>query len=161
MPAKEEEIYVASPLQASTWFSYTHQTSKNSKTIISNDIKINTELKSKKYAYDLCIGFTICNTISGPVGSGFIEIKKSISPIDNRRITVELKKLNLMPGQYYFNLSVGHVSAEGIYKETDVVLEVLHFEVIKSNSDKKSYTKWDETWGGVKFENSYVYEDFV
>ena len=99
---------------------------------------------------------TIFQLDGTPVGNVFGPETHSIQQGEVATYCMELKDLRLARGRYYCALATGLGNHLGERVEFDIILDVLHFEVIGPESDGGVLSEWFAVWGPIRFQEPNV-----
>jgi len=111
---------------------------------MSIQLKIRARVKSEK----MRIGMTIYLADGSPVGSAFTEKLEVLMEGEESIAEYEIDSESLTPGHYWFRF--------GLLNErnqvTDLIDEVLHFEISPRQNLPAEFVRWDPGWGPLHFE---------
>lgn len=96
-------------------------------------------------------GVTVFRLDGTPVGSSPGSPVHSIGKGDVATFRLILHQPRLAPGVYYLGLGAARDDGPANYEEFDVVLEVLHFEVVAPADHCDITARWAPSWGTVRF----------
>jgi len=102
-------------------------------------------------------GFTIIiySSANLPVGTVVAPATHSIESGELATFRIELSQLRLSPGSYHCRLAVIPSSGTGPQKSLDLVLDVLHFEVVPPPG-ASTERDWRPVWGPIRFDEPKV-----
>ena len=92
------------------------------------------------------IGATLYQSDGSPVGSAFSAPLESMQENEERNVRLELECADLTPGRYWFRLGLLNPRNQ----LTDLVDEVLHFEVPHDFNVPREFLQWDRGWGPIR-----------
>jgi lipopolysaccharide transport system ATP-binding protein len=88
------------------------------------------------------------------VGNTFTAETLSIAAGATAGYDLDLANTDLAPGKYFCGVSIGTGNHETSIKDFDIVLEVLHFEVVPPSGAPVG--TWNPNWGAVCFPTPVV-----
>ncbi len=90
-----------------------------------------------------------------PVGTLFGPETLAIEHGELATFRIELSQLRLSPGSYHCSLAAIQRNEAGSHHDLDLVLDVLHFEVIPSAATNRT-PDWHPGWGPIRFDEPTV-----
>jgi lipopolysaccharide transport system ATP-binding protein len=97
------------------------------------------------------ISLTIFRSDGIPVGSLFTPESLSLHDREVAVFRVELRDLRLAPGRYHIGLAVGRGTPETGIRDFDIVVDVLHYEVLPPFGSRGTRSSWLAGWGAIMF----------
>ncbi|MFM6079111.1 MAG: ABC transporter ATP-binding protein, partial [Dolichospermum sp.] len=91
-----------------------------------------------------------------PVGSFFTEEGRSLQQGEIATYRLVLKDLRLASGIYYCGLATGKGNHLEGHKDFDIVLDVLHFEVMPPEGVDGTQSFWSPSWGSIRLQEPIV-----
>ena len=91
-----------------------------------------------------------------PVGSLFTSDKNSLRKGEVATFRLELRNLDLAPGMYYCGLATGKGNHLEGHVDFDIILDVLHFEVMPPEGVDGTRAYWVPWWGAIRLEEPIV-----
>jgi lipopolysaccharide transport system ATP-binding protein len=115
------------------------------------DVVINITLKGNDDVSRFRLSITVFAADGTPVGSTFAPENLSIRR--DGYSTVEFRIINprLGPGAYYCGMGVGTGNPTIGHTDFDVILDVVHFEVLPPEGDGGTRSYWTRGWGMIRF----------
>lgn len=86
-----------------------------------------------------------------PVGSFFTDEKHSLKLNEKATYVLTLQDLRLAPNSYYFGCAVGIGNPRTGYVDFDIIMDVLHFEVMPPEGIDETQSYWFPDWGNIRF----------
>jgi lipopolysaccharide transport system ATP-binding protein len=115
---------------------------------------------AKLYAKEQVSGFRFSGTVfqssGAPVGSFFSPCQLSIEANEEAQFVVELADNHLAPGRYHFGLAVGAGNVSAGHRDSDILLEVLPFNINHPAGEAGTMGQWPSAWGAVIFQEPTV-----
>jgi lipopolysaccharide transport system ATP-binding protein len=116
------------------------------------DIVVTLTLKANDDVPRFRLSMTVFGPDARPIGNTFGPENLSIRRGKYSRFEFRLLNHHLAPGSYYCAMGVGTGNHMTDRTEFDVILDVLHFEVLAPEGDKGTRSYWPSGWGAVCFE---------
>jgi hypothetical protein len=91
-----------------------------------------------------------------PVGTLFGREQNSIAAGELATFRLEMRKVHLAPGGYYFWLATGTGNPLTGHTDFDIVHDVLHFEMLAPEGEGGVRATWPGAWGPIRFSDSRV-----
>ena len=91
-----------------------------------------------------------------PVGSFFTEDRQSLQQGEIATYRLVLKDLRLASGLYYCGLATGKGNPVEGHTDFDIVLDVLHFEVMPPDGVDGTQSFWSPSWGSIRLQEPMV-----
>lgn len=99
---------------------------------------------------------TIFQADGSPVGNVFGPETHSLRKGEVATFRMELTNLRLARGSYYCALATGKGNHLRERTEFDIILDVLHFEVMGALTDEGVMSEWFSVWGPIRFDEPRV-----
>jgi len=99
---------------------------------------------------------TIYRLDGTPVGNFFGPSTLSLGAGEEAVFKIVLADLRLAPGKYYCNAATGSGNNMTEEKDFDIVVEVLHFEVMPEEGEAGTRARWTSGWGSIRFPTPLV-----
>jgi lipopolysaccharide transport system ATP-binding protein len=115
------------------------------------DLALRIGVRGNDFIESFRFGLTVFRLDGTPVGSSWGGPIHSIQKGEIGIFRLTLHQPNLAPGVYYLGLGTSRRQSPVSYEDFDVVLEVLHFEVLAPADHIDASVKWVSTWGSVRF----------
>ncbi|WP_445298439.1 Wzt carbohydrate-binding domain-containing protein [Leptolyngbya sp. NIES-2104] len=120
------------------------------------DIHIRITVRGNESIDSFRFSMTIFRADGSPVGSFFSSEIHSIQQGQEATFRLELHDLKLVQGLYHAGLATG-MGHPGIgHSDFDVILDVLHFEVMAPESNDGICATWTPGWGSIRFNSPKV-----
>ncbi|MFM6283602.1 MAG: ABC transporter ATP-binding protein [Dolichospermum sp.] len=91
-----------------------------------------------------------------PVGSFFTEDRQSLKQDEIATYRLVLRELRLAPGLYYCDLATGKGNHLEGYTNFDIVLDVLHFEIMPPEGIDGTQSFWFSNWGAIRLKEPFI-----
>ena len=117
-----------------------------------DDFVIQVKVRAHADVSGMKFSFTIFRSDSMPVGTCFGPEAHSIKRGEEKSYEIRLRNCLLAPGKYHVGLAVGTGSLRTQMRDFDIVLEVLHFEVINHEEEGAGQLSWNSNWGAIRFD---------
>ena len=114
-------------------------------------INIRIKIKGNEKVSSFRFGITISQMDGMAVGNAFSHENLSIERGETSEFTLQLKDPSLAPGKYYCGLSIGTGNHKTGIRDFDIVLEVLHFEMLPASGEAGTLGTWNPNWGAICF----------
>jgi lipopolysaccharide transport system ATP-binding protein len=108
-------------------------------------LPVRLKVRASVNAASIRIGATIYLADGSPVGSAFSLPLPTLTADDECELEMEIDSQHLAPGHYWFRL--GLLNARN--QVTDLVDEVLHFEIPPRQNVPGEFVRWDPGWGAL------------
>jgi lipopolysaccharide transport system ATP-binding protein len=120
-------------------------------------IEINIKIRQNIYLPEFRFSMTIFKMDGTPVGSFFSD-NQSFSSFDltEENYHIKINNHNLTPGSYYCGLAVGAGTDKNRHTDFDIVMDVLHFEVLPERDEQGAISNWFSGWGPINFKDITV-----
>lgn len=112
-------------------------------------IPLMAKVYAKEHVSDFRFSGTIFQASGTAVGSFFSPCNLSIDGNEEVQFAIELSDNQLAPGRYYFGLAVGTGNVSTGHTDSDILLEVLPFEIKPLDGDAGTMGRWASAWGAV------------
>jgi lipopolysaccharide transport system ATP-binding protein len=116
-----------------------------------SDLVIWVTIKGHSRVTDFRVSIIVFKLDGTPVGAGFGRETLSISEGEVGTFEFRLKGIPLAPGSYMCGFGLGKGSPEAGFSEFDVVLNVIHFQVLASVRQDGVISSWESAWGALRF----------
>jgi lipopolysaccharide transport system ATP-binding protein len=115
------------------------------------DLTILATLNGNESVHNFRLSMTIFSADGTPVGSTFGPENLSIQKGCRSVYQLRLGSLHLAPGSYYCGLAVGKGNHLSGHTDFDVILDVVHFEVLAPEGIAGTRSHWTPGWGAIRF----------
>jgi lipopolysaccharide transport system ATP-binding protein len=115
------------------------------------DVVIWVTLKGNEDVKAFRLSTTIYAADGTPVGGCFGPENLSIRAGTTAKFEFRLHDLHLAPGAYYCGMGVGTGNQIRGFLDYDVVLDVIHFEILATEAGAGTKSYWSPTWGCIRF----------
>ena len=116
------------------------------------DIMLRITVRGNESIEGFRFGLTVSRVDGTPVGSSWGSHIHSICKGEVGTFGLTLHKPHLAPGLYNLALGVSRRKDLVTNEDFDVVLEVLHFEMLPPHDQDGARAKWRSNWGSVRFQ---------
>lgn len=116
-----------------------------------DDITLNVTVRGNESTEGFFFGLTVFRIDGTPVGSCWGPTIDPIRKGDVATFKLRLTEPQLAPGLYCFALGITTAKDIALYEDLDVVLDVLHFEVLSPPTHETGERRWAGSWGSVRF----------
>jgi lipopolysaccharide transport system ATP-binding protein len=116
------------------------------------DLVVTVTLKASVDVPKFRLSMTVFAPDARPVGNTFGSENLSIGQGKHSKFEFRLQNHHLAPGSYYCAMGVGIGNHLTDRTEFDVILDVLHFEVLAPEGDNGTRAYWPSGWGNVCFD---------
>ncbi len=106
-------------------------------------------LRAERPISRLRVGMTIHARDGTPVGCAFSPELAGIGRGAQREVVVTLPFDRLAPGAYHCGVSIGTGNNHSTFRDYDVVLDTLYFEVGPQRTANGAMASWAATWGSI------------
>lgn len=120
------------------------------------DIHIRITVRGNEAIDQFRFSMTIFRADGTPVGSFFGPEIHSIQQRQEATFRLELQDLKLVQGLYYAGLATGKGNPMTGHLDYDVILDVLHFEVMAPEGTDGTCATWTPSWGAIQFSSPKV-----
>jgi len=117
---------------------------------------IELEVKGNKSIKGFRFSFTIFCNDNTPVGSAFSDDNLEIELNETAHFLLQLYNHRLAIGKYYLGMAIGSGNDIKGYKDYDVILEMMHFEVMGPDNIDGTLSMWYPGWGSIRYEQPHV-----
>jgi lipopolysaccharide transport system ATP-binding protein len=108
-------------------------------------------LRAERDASKFRMSLTIYRSDDTPVGSVFGAESLCMSAGEDLELTMTVPNPRLAPGHYHIATAIGTGNHTTGLKEFDIVLDVLHFEVLAPEGVDGTLASWAPAWGPIRF----------
>jgi lipopolysaccharide transport system ATP-binding protein len=115
------------------------------------DLTLRITVRGNDFIESFRFGLTVFRLDGTPVGSSWGSPVHSIEKGALGTFRLTLRQPHLAPGVYYLGLGTSRRRGPVSYEDFDVILEVLHFEVLAPADHNDARAKWVPSWGSVRF----------
>jgi lipopolysaccharide transport system ATP-binding protein len=135
----------------SVWFTAQKATSD-----FNQDFEVGVRLSAKEQLSEVFFDITFFNLEGESAGTSFSAKAISLKAGQNREIKLQIPHLRLAPGRYYCDVAV--LKGNWLQKMTlhDVVLGILHFEVLSPQTSHDTPATWHPGWGDIAIDDMVV-----
>jgi homopolymeric O-antigen transport system ATP-binding protein len=123
----------------------------NKMLVADQDLAITVTLKGNEDVSRFRLSITIFAADGTPVGSTFGPENLTIRREGYSTVEFRLVNPRLGPGAYYCGMGVGTGNHTTGHTDFDVVLDVVHFEVLPPGGDGGTLSYWTRGWGMIRF----------
>ncbi len=116
---------------------------KDQQFVATEPIRFQVSLDAHRPATGMWIGVTIYSRDGNAVGSAFSSELSNFNSGTSRTIDVNLTNPGLAPGRYWMSLGLMNARSQ----VTDVVTEVLQFDVLDDTMIPGKFSNWNHQWG--------------
>ncbi len=116
------------------------------------DITLRITVRGNDSTESFFFGLTVFRIDGTPVGSSWGLPIHSIQKGAVGTFRLTLHEPHLAPGLYYFGLGISRGKGRASYEDLDVVLDLLHFEMLAPTAQDSARGRWVPSWGSVRFE---------
>ncbi len=120
------------------------------------DVHLRITVRGNETVEKFRFSMTLFRIDGTPVGSLFTSDSNSIRKAEVATFRFELKNLNLAPGMYYCGLATGRGNHLEGHVDFDIVLDVLHFEVMAPEGVDGTRGFWVPWWGSIRLAEPVV-----
>lgn len=113
-------------------------------------------VKGNQSVKNFRFSLTIFQINGSPVGNVFASDLQNIEKDEVALFDFTLKNLRLAPGQYYCAMAVGLGNNMTERIEFDIVVDILHFQVLPEINEFGIQTHWTPGWGAIVFDNPQI-----
>ncbi len=131
---------------------------ETNKLFYNSDIRFTVSYEIVKKVDYIRYSITIFDHFGNPVGSSFSQEYKAEGISSKNSVIITLNDHKLSPGNYYIAIAVGKGNQYTGYKNYDVLLRTLYFEIISDdiNRNKANTSVWHSSWGHIQFNDLFI-----
>lgn len=118
--------------------------------VVGNSLPLRITIQSRASFEKIRFAITILRMDGTPVGSLLANTSSGISSHEKGCFQVNLRNLNLAPGQYYLNICLEGAGCNQRYGSYDLLTEILAFEMLLDSYEDLLAT-WEPSWGSICF----------
>jgi lipopolysaccharide transport system ATP-binding protein len=115
----------------------------------SEDIEFFASVRANQPLKGMRISMTVFDESGHPVGACFGRPFTDMSAGQESEFAVKLPRPRLAPGRYYCAVAVGTGDFTTGYRDFDIVMDTLPFEIIPERLADGVLPEWQQTWGRV------------
>jgi lipopolysaccharide transport system ATP-binding protein len=116
-----------------------------------SDLVVWVTIKGLTKVGDFRLSIVVFKLDGAPVGGAFGRDSLSIDEGEDVTFQMRLKNTRLAPGSYVCGFGMGKGRPETGLSEFDVVLNVVHFQILAPVQKQGLVTAWEATWGNIRF----------
>jgi lipopolysaccharide transport system ATP-binding protein len=121
-----------------------------------SEISFRIKVRANKAINNFRFSMTIFCIDGTPIGSLFSSDKQSLCKEEVATFCLKLRNPNLAPGKYYCGLATGKGNPLEGHIDFDIILDVLHFEVMPPEGVDGTIAYWVPWWGSIRFSEPVV-----
>jgi lipopolysaccharide transport system ATP-binding protein len=116
-----------------------------------SDLVVWVTIRGQRRVTDFRLSVVVLKLDDTPVGSAFGRESLSIDAGEDATFEFRLKGASLAPGSYVCGFGMGKGRPETGLSEFDVVLNVVHFQVLPPVGEHGVLSAWEVAWGTIRF----------
>ncbi|MFM6576503.1 MAG: Wzt carbohydrate-binding domain-containing protein, partial [Dolichospermum sp.] len=120
------------------------------------DIYLKITVRGNQNVNKFRFSMTLFRIDGTPVGSFFTEDGQSLQKGEIATYRLVLRNLRLASGLYYCGLATGKGNHLEGHTDFDIVLDVLHFEIMPPDGIDGTQSFWSPSWGSIRLQEPMV-----